>query len=109
MESVTPTEQIPETTPTREPWRVERGHNDFDIIEGNRRIAGYIQNKGDADVMAAARLLLAAVKSLLNDIDTGVLVRDITRDGDPNWSREMIAFVQRLQQAQAAVLAAEGR
>lgn len=62
-----------------------------------------------ARLIGASPLLFAAVKGLLHDIDTGVLVRDITRDGDPNWSREMVAFVQRLQQAQAAVLAAEGR
>lgn len=67
------------------------------------------EEAANARLLVAAPMLLAAVKGLLNDIDTGLLVRDITRDGDPNWSREILAFVQRLQQAQAAVLAAEGR
>lgn len=58
---------------------------------------------------AAAPDLLASLKDLLNDIDTGLLVRDITRDGEPGWALHMMDFVGRLQAAQAAIARAEGR
>lgn len=63
----------------------------------------------NARLMAAAPDLLAALKSLLHDIDTGLLVRDITRDGEAGWAMNMLEFVQRLQAAQSAVAKAEGR
>jgi hypothetical protein len=45
----------------------------------------------------------------MSDIDSGLLVRDVTRENRPGWSMEMLAFVQRLQAAQAAIAKADGR
>lgn len=63
----------------------------------------------NARLIAAAPDLLAALKAVLGDIDAGVLVRNVTLDGAPQWATEMLAFVQRLQAAQMAVAKAEGR
>jgi len=60
-------------------------------------------------VRAAAPALLAALKALIADIDTGVLVRDTTHDGDPEYLRRMVAFTRRLTAAMAAIAQAEGR
>jgi hypothetical protein len=51
--------------------------------------------------------LLAAAKALVGRIEDGTLVRDITKDASPDWSIRMLKFVQELQQAQAAIAAAE--
>jgi hypothetical protein len=45
-------------------WTVEQGHNDFDIVAGNSRIAGYIQDERHADMMAASPELLAACRGV---------------------------------------------
>jgi len=63
----------------------------------------------NAALVAAAPELLAALKGLLKDIETGVLVRDISCDERPGWTADMLAFVRRLHAAQAAILKAEGR
>jgi hypothetical protein len=52
--------------------------------------------------------LVAALEALMADIDSGVLVRDITRDAEPGWHMRMLAFVGRLHAAQAAVAKAKG-
>lgn len=52
--------------------------------------------------------LLAALKALMGDIDSGLLVRDISRDNDPGWTMRMFEFVRRLAAAQAAIAKAEG-
>ena len=57
----------------------------------------------DAQAISAVPDLIAALRDLLADIDSGLLVRDITRDGDPSWTRHMLAFVQRLHAAKAAL------
>lgn len=53
--------------------------------------------------------LLAALKGLMSDIDSGLLVRDITRDSEPGWAMNMLAFVGRLHAAQSAIARAEER
>jgi hypothetical protein len=45
----------------------------------------------------------------MKDIDDGVLVRDVTADGAPGWSMQVLAFVQRLQAAQSAIAKAEAK
>jgi len=54
----------PLVTQTSEPWTVERGINDFDIVQGNARIAGYIQDERHADAMAAALDMLQALREI---------------------------------------------
>lgn len=64
----------------------------------------------EVDRLRAERAeLLAALKSVMSDIDNGVLVRNVSRDGEPNWSLEMLSFVRRLQECQHAIAKAEGR
>lgn len=58
-------------------------------------------------VLANHAALLAALKGLVGDIDSGLLVRDIALDGKPGWSMHMLAFVQRLSAAQIAIADAE--
>lgn len=62
-----------------------------------------------AAVLASHDALLAALKGLMADIDSGLLVRDISRDMESGWSMRMLEFVQRLHAAQAAIQKAEGR
>lgn len=52
--------------------------------------------------------LLAALKALMADIDSGLLVRNVVRDGEPKWALSLFDFVLRLQRAQAAIARAEG-
>jgi hypothetical protein len=63
----------------------------------------------NARLIAAAPDLLEALKELMGDIDSGVLVRDVTRDREAGWAIEMLAFVKRLHAALAAIAKAEGR
>ncbi len=98
------------------PWReVETSVTDdkYRTIEAGDGLTGRgfhicgFMSPADSRLIAAAPDLLAALKSLLADIDSGVLVRDITRDGEPGWSMHMLDFVKRLQSAQAAIAKAE--
>lgn len=49
----------------KEPWRVEQNSNDYDIIRGNERIAGYIQSKSTANLMAAAPELRLSLEAMV--------------------------------------------
>lgn len=58
---------------TQGQWIVEQGVNDYDIVvvaEGRapERLCGYIQRESDADIIAAAPVLLAALKMLHDDV-----------------------------------------
>lgn len=86
-----------------------RHHTHMVAIAYGQFIDHYYNHDDNAQLIAAAPELLASLKALLGDIESGLLVRDITRDGDPNWSAQMLDFVRRLQAAQAAVAKAEGR
>jgi len=57
----------------------------------------------------AAPELYAAVKMFLDHLESGVLVRDITKDGTEEWAPNMLRLVFDLQKAQDAVLKAEGK
>lgn len=47
--------------------------------------------------------LREALRDLFALMDEGFLVRDISRDAEPDWALKMIPFVQRLQKAKAAL------
>lgn len=47
--------------------------------------------------------LRAALLDVFKMIDEGMLVRDITKDGDEFWAFEMLKLVSRLKQARAAL------
>lgn len=54
-----------------------------------------------------ARALLAAAKWMFGAIESGELVRDISRDGDPDWTMRMMKFTVELSKAQTAITRAE--
>lgn len=76
---------------------------------GYPRVDNTPEQDANARLITSAPDLLSALKDVLSDIDSGVLIRNIARDGEPNWSMEMLAFVRRLQAAQMALARAEGR
>lgn len=92
---------------TAEFWIVDQGRAGEVLAIVERTSRG--EAEANAHLMAASSELLSSLKALIADIDSGLLVRDITRDGEPGWSMHMLAFVQRLQAAQAAIAKAEGR
>jgi hypothetical protein len=47
--------------------------------------------------------LRAALKDMFSLMDEGLLVRDISDDCEPLWAMRQLKFVQRLQQAHAAL------
>lgn len=61
------------------------------------------EHLANARLIAAAPELLAATQWFLSEMEAGTIVRDITKDGDPDWSLKMLRFVSGLQKAQTAV------
>jgi len=53
--------------------------------------------------------LLSALKGLMGDIESGMLVRNIADDMEPGWTMKMLGFVQRLKAAQIAIGKAEAQ
>ena len=64
--------------------------------------------KGNAHLIAAAPELLEAAKDITAMIDSGFLVRDITKDGQPQWAMKTMTFVMRLNKFVEAIAHAEG-
>jgi len=52
--------------------------------------------------------LLAACKEIWKLVDDGVLVRDISRDFEPNWILRQIPVVRSLRKLEEAIKLAEG-
>lgn len=59
-------------------------------------------------LIAAAPELLSALQTLFGMIESGQLVRDITHDHEPNWSRAAMKLVTAVSQAQQAIQKATG-
>lgn len=53
--------------------------------------------------------LLAALKFMFGEIESGNLVRDTSKDAQPDYHRRMLTFVSELGKAQSAIAKAEGR
>jgi hypothetical protein len=53
--------------------------------------------------------LLAACKWFVAQLESGALVRDITKDAQPDWANRMMHFTLDLQKAVRAIAKAEGR
>ena len=51
--------------------------------------------------------LLAALKLLFGYVESGELVRDVTKDGHVDWSLRMMHFVKDLNTVQTAIAEAE--
>lgn len=60
-----------------------------------------------ARLIAAAPDLLAACKFFMSSLEEHTLIRDITKDGEPDWALKMTDFVRQLQKAEAAIAKAE--
>lgn len=102
------------------PWAVVRESD-----KGGRRgisvkdaAGGFITNlvmqlaeneMANARLIAAAPELLAALKLVMAMLEDGRLVRDISKDGRPDYSMAMLALVRDLQTIQSAIFKAEGR
>ena len=62
----------------------------------------------EAHLLAAAPDLYVSLSALMADIENGILVRDVSGDGEPGYAVRMLPFVKRLQVAAAALGKAEG-
>ncbi len=51
--------------------------------------------------------LLKGCKDMLLMLDEGLLVRNTSKDADPNWAMKALALVQRLQAIQDAIALSE--
>lgn len=78
-------------------WHVEEETNDYSVIGGNERIAGYICTLKRANMIAAAPMLLDALKALRNNVD---------KDLSGYWTESTSNF---MQMADAAISKAEGK
>lgn len=65
-------------------------------------------NRDDCVLHKHAGELLEAAKDIKAMIDSGLLVRDITKDGQSKWALEMMKFVMRYQKFVGAITKAEG-
>lgn len=72
-----------------------------DLSEDDRAALAALLESHDA--------LRLALAGLMADIDSGLLVRDVTRDGAPGWALQMLTFTLRLQSAAVALQRVEGR
>ena len=63
--------------------------------------------EANTHLIAAAPELLEACQWFIKQLDDGVLVRDISRDGEPGWPMRMLGFTGALAKAVAAIAKAE--
>ena len=61
------------------------------------------------DRETAAADLLAALKWFVEQITDGTLVRDISKDHEPEYNLRMMKFVQQLNETEAAIAKAKGK
>ncbi len=59
--------------------------------------------EANARLIAAAPDLLAALKNVMDLLDKGVLVRDITKDGNSDWAIQMLNLVRDMKNWQLAI------
>jgi len=63
----------------------------------------------NAHLIAAAPDLLAACEMFMGHLQTGFLVRDISKDGQSGFAMSMMSFMGELQKAQAAITKAKSK
>lgn len=81
---------------------------DLRSAHGGRELA-FAEAEANARLISAAPELLAALKLVMAMLEDGRLVRDITKDGRPDYSMAMLALVRDLQTIQSAIFKAEAR
>ena len=52
--------------------------------------------------------LLVACKNYMENLEAGILVRDITRDHESGWAIRMLTFTTELEECQNAIAKANG-
>lgn len=67
------------------------------------------ESAANESLIKSAPDLLDALKSVLNMIESGILVRDTSKDLEPGWAMRQIPIVTSLQKAGNAIAKAEGR
>jgi hypothetical protein len=82
-------------------WLMSQGDETWDLSDND---VAALQT-----VLGINGQLLAALKSIMSHLDSGVLVRDVSRDGEPGWAIRMLPLVGDLQSAAVAIAKAEGR
>ena len=105
---------------TPRPWRYELSTTRpmaFIHADKDYWLADVHDGNGAYDVVANARLIVRAVnahdelvsslKVILEGFETGVFVRDITKDADSSWAVRLIPFLKALADAQRAIARAE--
>jgi len=90
-------------------WQKEEAENESLKIDYDVRGEELYEVRKQRDRLQAEKAeLLKACNLLFGYIEDGTLVRDITKDGDSDWSLRMMRFVSDLGKIQAAIKAAEG-
>lgn len=89
-------------------------HGHVCTINGEKGAPGHFKAMSerqiaDAALIAAAPDLLEALKDVFALMEEGVLVRDISHDGSPDYGIRMMGLVSRLKKAHDAVAKAEDR
>lgn len=71
-------------------------------------LAGRICVEANARLMAAAPDLLAALKDVYALLDSGVLVRDVSRDHEPGWAMKALDLTLKIKRGADAIAKATG-
>src|SRR5271166_2167320 len=66
------------------------------------------QTVSDALLISVAPQLLASCKWFVSQLESGALVRDISKDSQQDWIKRMVEFTSNLQKAVSAIAKAEG-
>lgn len=106
-----------ESKHTPGPWIVEQTTLTISaepLKEGRARVPVSMtvhcsQADANARLIAAAPDLLEACEFFFGAIESGEIVRDISRDGEPDWALRMVRFTAKLGKAQAVIAKAEGQ
>lgn len=65
-------------------------------------------NEANARLIAAAPDLLEACQSIWKMIEDGTLVRDVSKDSNPDWSKMLLEFTMTLNKVNATIAKATG-
>ena len=83
--------------------------NATQTTDGVQHSKTYCREEAEANarLMSAAPELLEACKSFIQKLESGEIVRDISRDAERDWPMRMMYFTASLQKAVSAVEKAE--
>ena len=70
--------------------------------------SGAVEERANAQLIAAAPDMLEALEIVFELIDSGQLVRDISKDHESDFSLKMLKFVPKLQLINKAITKANG-